>query len=53
MIIASAPIMSIRLCTVSSARCEVRTGGEITVSSETRDYHVAVDWLTGRVSIDE
>jgi general secretion pathway protein H len=27
------------------------TGGEITLSSETRDYHVAVDWLTGRVSI--
>ncbi len=27
------------------------TGGEITLSSETRDYHVAVDWLTGRISI--
>jgi general secretion pathway protein H len=27
------------------------TGGEITLSSETRDYHVAVDWLTCRVSV--
>ena len=29
------------------------TGGEITLSSGTRAYHVAVDWLTGRVSINE
>jgi general secretion pathway protein H len=27
------------------------TGGEIALGSDTRAYHVAVDWLTGRVSI--
>ena len=29
------------------------TGGEITLSEGERAHHVAVDWLTGRVSIDE
>ncbi len=29
------------------------TGGEITLSAGERAHHVAVDWLTGRVSIDD
>ena len=29
------------------------TGGEITLSSKARSVHVAVDWLTGRVAIQE
>lgn len=29
------------------------TGGEITLIEGERAHHVAVDWLTGRVSIDE
>lgn len=29
------------------------TGGEVTVSSGGREYHVAVDWLTGRVRVRE
>ena len=29
------------------------TGGKITLSRDDRKYHVLVDWLTGRVSIEE
>ncbi len=29
------------------------TGGEITLSSESRAFHVGVDWLTGRISIQD
>ena len=29
------------------------TGGEVALSSGAREYHVAVDWLTGRVRVRE